>query len=245
MLPWQNLLIPLPRLAWPVVFTSDLPYTSAFLQLPSDIMNCHDLKTTIAAIAHTTGLLSTYYQQRCPMSSMGLLVESRNRAQHMTLSLPSAVSNDTQCAITQQRACSLQDPITDKITAYLYETIRLSLLIYNDIVIYPMPPASRVGIRLAESLQCNLSVLFDIDFSIKLQHPSLLLWSLMLGGLSGHESGQGWYQEQFNELLQSHFQCPKWLQLENLLSSFLWLDFVLNEEAIKFWSTCMHTNLTN
>lgn len=239
MLPWQNLLVPLPKLAWPVFFADDDSYTSAFLQLPANVMNRHSLTNTIAAIAHTTILLAQYHQQRYPATSMGLLVESRNRAQHMTLSLSPAVSNDARCTIIQQPAGSIQGSMPDTISAHLYETIRLSLLIYNNIVIYPMPPASGVGIRLMDSLQRNLSSLFDIGSSIKLQHPSLLLWSLMLGGISGHEKSRIWYQEHFNEILQSQTQYRKWLRLEDLFSSFLWSDIVLNEEAIKFWSECM------
>lgn len=64
----------------------------------------------------------------------------------------------------------------------------------------------------------------------------MFLWIIMLGGISDSQDvHRSWFESLFDEItLLPSMQLRKWRAVEECLSSFIWLDFVLNEEAVKF-----------
>jgi hypothetical protein len=68
----------------------------------------------------------------------------------------------------------------------------------------------------------------------------MLLWALILGGIQvddgvvGAEEEKAWFVEQFAEV-SSSISLLTWQQVEECLSSFMWLDFVLNPAAVELW----------
>lgn len=91
MVPWRGGVVPLPPLRWPYRSTNncdpDNNLTTAFLALERNMLLHRNLGLAISAIAHTTTLLHEYHFQGHPDMSVVHLVESRNRAHHLTLSL--------------------------------------------------------------------------------------------------------------------------------------------------------------
>jgi hypothetical protein len=121
----------------------------------------------------------------------------------------------------------------------LYEIIRISLLLYNNTVVYPMPPVSGVDVRLTKLLKAALDRFFAVECSMAVYHSAWLVWCLILGGIGGQDDqDRGWYQDHFCRVLEVQPELHKWQSLVDLLSSFLWSGFVLNEEAVEFWSQC-------
>lgn len=122
----------------------------------------------------------------------------------------------------------------------LFEIVRLALLTYNNLVIYPLSPTNAVGIRLALKLRTVLEASIK-DFPVLWTiYPKLFLWTLLLGGISdAAETERGWYKAQFHRLaLSPAVFMLHWHEVERCFISFLWQSDVLNVEAIKFWNEC-------
>lgn len=240
-------MIALPELTWPYRSPQSTycstSIASAFCYLPPQVLFRDDLGFAISAVAHTTSLLDVYQQSGRPDSFMVDLVESRNRAAYSVLNLPSAAVCTTSwyrkgCTDINCRHC---DP---QITAFslLFEIVRLTLLIYNNIVVFPVPCTSDVSNRLANMLKIVLLSFIELSFpdsriTPNSKHSTLLLWSFMMGGISTYiDSDRKWYQSWFLILLNSRLDLKRWASIECVLDSFLWVDFVLGEEGVKFWS---------
>lgn len=236
---------PLPELTWPLhddkCSSSGNAPTSSFVPLVAAIHQSPDLENAIGAIAHTTAALHAYRLHGHPSSSIVNLVESRNRAQHLTLSLPS----DCNLIVSPKSQDGLGDPdltisIKTPLSRCLYEVVRLSLLIYNNLVVYPMPPISTVDARLTRSLRVALDRFFVVNCSTTAYRSTWLVWALILGGISDeNDELRDWYRGHFCRLLEVQPKLHEWENLANLLSSFLWCGFILDEEAQNFWSQCL------
>ena len=121
--------------------------------------------------------------------------------------------------------------------AYLYRIYRQCLLIYSNIVIFPLPPLSGVETRLAVALKALLADGYEIYQTAKPTTASrLILWALVLGGISDwKDTERPWFLDRYT-LLSTDLGIITWRQLENCLTSFLWLDTTLNKEAVRFWT---------
>ena len=240
MVPWRDCSVPLAPLSWPWTSTEDYcvdnDLTKAFSVLSPDILHHRNLDLTISAIAHTTETLNLYHLKGRPVSLFAHLVQSRNRAHYLTLSLQTRdtqPSNDSKVenALEQEALSSSSQ------NSYVFEVIRLSLLIYNNLVIFPLPLSIGLDSRLARTLKHTLCSALSFNPSLPHRYTELLLWSVVLGGIGDHKgTDRVWYERQCKELLDLRPDIRKWHNLERLLTSFLWSDFVLNEEAVKFWS---------
>lgn len=238
MLTWDNLGTPLPEPIWPIITVPSgqcepVGVAKAFTTLPPEILSFHDLAATISVTVHTLTHLNEYFLNGQPQPAMVLLCESRNRAQHYALSLPSAFGTSTidNQTIFQQLKESLS-----RSEQHLYEIIRLSLLIFNNLVIYPLPPFTGIDTRFARILKDEILSATTQHPDLKHQHVDVLLWALVLGGISDcHDLQRGWYLKEVREILQTLPHLRRWANMEKLLDSFLWFNFVLNEEAIRFW----------
>ena len=239
-LPWHNVNLPLSSLRWPC-HESSIPdetspkATSAIEALSSTILNYHDLKFTVSAIQYTINLLKEYLADGCPGAALSYLSESRDRAQYYALNLPPMF----RCLKTEYDIAVYNEVESDSLKTsekHVYETMRLALLIFNNLVIYPMPPPSGIDTRLARFLRQNIHAALEADAYNKEDCANLLLWALVLGGISDHYNlNRSWYIEQVQYILAERPELRTWIKLEQLLTSFLWLDYVLNEEAMKFW----------
>ncbi|KAK5045752.1 hypothetical protein LTR84_008844 [Exophiala bonariae] len=147
------------------------------------------------------------------------IIQARNGIQHRILSLP-------------------QDPKgISPAGTYLYKLCRLCLLIYSNMIVFPLPPSSGVGSRYVTALKTLV-----VEESQKHLFPRkssdfrLLLWAVVLGGISdGSDVHRSWFLRQYC-WVASDIGVVSWQQLETHLTSFLWLDFVLNKEAVGFWA---------
>jgi hypothetical protein len=142
-----------------------------------------------------------------------------------------SVRNCTQHRILSQLPTQLD--ISDP-EQYIHHVVRLSTLIFSEMVIFPLPPTQGVKPRLALLLQqsleaCRLVQCWEL-------HSQLLLWALTLGAIAASYTPQrSWYIDQ---LLQetSLMQVENWFMLELICSRFLWWKPVCSEPLRRAWT---------
>lgn len=216
-------------------FQQDVCLASGFTTLFAGDSSTRELAEAISAAAQVTTALQDRGSKDSRLSAE--MIELRNRAQHLALSLP-LDGKDTDTAMEAiQTYPETMDRYHRPEYECLHSIVRLSLLAYNNLIVYPMPPISGVGTRLAGQLRVGLS-LYTID-QCHSTIQALLVWSILLGGISTeNEEDKSWFQQQLCEFIKQDDGLRNWQHTEAMLTSFLWLDFVLNDEAIRFWTPC-------
>jgi len=235
------MVVDLPPLTWPFVVTNlsapSNTIASGFVKLTNESPSRYELERAISAVAEVTVTLELH--QHNADYFVAELVELRNRAQHLVLDLP-CVSPFAVFGCEKEDERQTETPLKATYRSRtLHEIMRISLLIYNNLVVYPMALASGVETRLAKQLKDILHFCLQPEGFDTTAYTDLLVWSIMLGGISTEDAeDREWFQCQYCNITKQN-SCPKrWRSTEELLSSFIWLDFVLNEEAINFWTTC-------
>ena len=194
-----------------------------------------ELTEAISAAAQVTTALQERGIKDTRLSAE--MIELRNRAQHLALSLPLDEKDTSMVMEAIQTYPETMTRYDGWEYTRLHNTVRLSLLAYNNMVVYPMPPVSGVGTRLAGQLRVELSL-----YTIRQCHSviqALQIWSTLLGGISTeNDEDRSWFQQRFCDFIKQDDGLRNWQYTEAMLTSFLWLDFVLNDEAIRFWTPC-------
>jgi len=235
------MVVDLPPLTWPFVATKRSPpsntLASGFVKLTHESPWSRELEQAISAVAEITATLKLHQHKANYL--IAEVVELRNRAQYLVLNLPCIPSFAVfDCGEEDERQTEGQHKAANR-SRYLHEVVRISLLIYNNLVVYPMSLASGVETRLAKQLKGILKSCLQLEAYKTTAYTDLLVWSVMLGGISTENAeDREWFRYQYCSMTKQD-SCPKkWRCTEELLSSFIWLDFVLNEEAMKFWTAC-------
>jgi hypothetical protein len=185
------------------------------------------LNHAIRAVARATQKTDEHCSRLDQGHNEAQLVALRRRAQWLSLNVQQKLYT-----LEATKQVSRQD-------RHVHEITRLALLIYNNMMVYPVPPARGSDTRLALALKCELetALLLDEYPGICDDYPGLILWAVLLGGISdSKDSERHWYKHQFRRVLSiSAFQSLQWWQLEEHLRSFMWQRYVLNHEGCKFW----------
>ncbi len=189
------------------------------------------LKRAVNAAAEATAALDHYHRMGSSQTVFADLIDLRNQAQHHALSIPK-IHNDLPTSTDKPRTSRLTE-------ALVQENLRLALLVYNNLVLYPLHPACGLADRLALQLKVTLESTQRLCPGLWTLHPSLLLWMLLLGGIS-IESTQlsdekTWFHTQLDRLVLKMFDPkPSFQDIETSLGDFLWLGWILNDEGKKF-----------
>ena len=188
-----------------------MTFSFSSASLPFYILNLLD--TVIQARAITSAL--TRYQSD-PLKAPPWfdIVHARNALQHRYLSLPAL-----ECPTNREDA--------------IYDAVRLSLLIYSDMVLFPCPDAAGVKSTLANELTRSLN-------SCTLHNCSeassrVLLWVSTLGAIAATNTPyRAWYVTKCKMCLQllEIEDCTRYLRL---MKCFLWWDYVCEGPAITLW----------
>ncbi len=199
---------------------------SSFLDPTLETLQTRGLHRTIRAVTQATLNLDIYLKNGSPNGDQPELLGLRNRAQWLSLNLQRPSFEWIN-----------EGPITDGEQS-VFDISRIALLIYNNLVLFPLPPVSGVDTRLALRLKAGMKISLEKCPEICKMHPELLLWALVLGGISDSQNlERPWFLEQFKKLLAEEFsEYRKWSQIESCLTSCMWLGAVLNDEAINFWA---------
>ena len=168
----------------------------------------------IEAMCEVTVAVDHYHRGGPSAPIMPDLVVARNTTQHRLLSLPEY---------------PLQPPSQAN---YMYEVCRIAALIYSNIVIFPLPPATGVHTNLVSRLKQLLTLAIP---SCPVAHLHIILWAITLGGIStGSSSDRVWFLCRLAEV-STKLGLYQWSQIQECLSSLLWLDFVCEKEGMLLW----------
>ena len=192
-----------------------------------DVLERTGLQGALLTVIHTmrdiTVGLDHYQRGGTDSPELMQIAMARNFAQHDLLSLPHLSS-----VISSQENC-------------IYEVCRLASLIFSDMVLWPLPAATKVRERLALNLMSALGACrLLLSWA---SYPSLLLWATVLGGIvAGRTARRNWFFRQLdNGVIKRTMNA--WSVVKGILSTFLWWDFVCHEPAAEFWKdACVDAN---
>lgn len=164
-------------------------------------------------------LLADYLSGVVQAPALSVFADERNWIQHQLLSLPS------QEEIHFGNQAGLLLP-----SKAVYEVIRISLLLYSLLVIFPIPFEFGPFTRLRVMLQRALA-----DPSVGRELPSeVLLWVVTIASLPWSVEGRGWFQNALQGLT-SHMSWVTWEEAKLVLGSVMWQDSVLDSMLAQVW----------
>ena len=184
-----------------------------------------DLTRSILILSQTAVALDHYCRSGNAACKLVDLIAARNTTQYTLLSLPT--ERDRKGTLGQENALI---PV--------YELIRISLLIFSNMVLFPLPVTSGVSLRLAQSLKSLLThqKLVDASHSLWVGQRPAVLWALTLGGISEGLSTEErqWFRDHV-ALVCQWLKVDSFEDLTELLLGFIWIDRLMNDAAEVLW----------
>ncbi|KIW87472.1 uncharacterized protein Z519_11795 [Cladophialophora bantiana CBS 173.52] len=206
--------------------------TSVWGHLPFSQPDRYEFLQAVQAMLVVNTAVDCYLSKRGPTTLFADIVNARNDAQYLLLNLLPISEADCEMHSSSER-----------FSEHLYEISRISLRIYSNLVLFPMNPSGGTSRILAGALR---EVIIQSENESPWQlfpddtYKRLLLWALVLGGIQvddgviDAEAERSWFVEQLAGVMSS-IDILTWRQVEECLSSFMWLDIVLNPAAVELW----------
>lgn len=169
---------------------------------------------------------SDQYQRASPLKcSLSELATQSIVIQHRLLSLPVAECEETTNGLHEEY--------------YRYEIARLTALVFADLVIFPSmaPPLPRPGLAnlLYETLMKYFGDVLLDRHSLDPSLPDLVLWSLVLGGITATGTGlRSWYATRLFMHATEHGLAKE--DVDNKMRSFLYWDYIMGDAMEKLWN---------
>ncbi|KAL2785287.1 hypothetical protein BJX66DRAFT_329406 [Aspergillus keveii] len=171
-----------------------------------------------SAVRGYNTLVKNYSQGFMSHLEMGYIIELRNLIQYRVMSLP-AVGE-------------VLDPYLD--LPPTYGALRLALMAYTMMVLFPSPLGMDPHPRIAKQLRYELE-LTSVSLDIWMPMVELLLWVLMLGGISASDTEhRSWYVDQI-QWLAPLLGLTSWDQVKETMSSIVWIDSPCDVEGQALW----------
>jgi hypothetical protein len=179
----------------------------------------------------TLPALSEEYLEVVGMSCV--LLAGLDQYQRETASAPSLPSIVRGRSALQHKLTSLQ-PIDMALAVFdeqVREICRITLLIFSNMVFFPLPQVSGVNDRLVASLRYSIAIT-GVEFLV--QHLGLLTWSLIIGGIAAFPTEhRSWFVSIFRDKLLWH--GDDWEDVEGVVEAHLWWDYVCEDPGKMFW----------
>ncbi|KIY01082.1 uncharacterized protein Z520_02634 [Fonsecaea multimorphosa CBS 102226] len=211
--------------------------TTTWSRLPLSSPWRHELLQAVQAMLVVNTVVDCYLRRNGPAMVFADIVNARNDAQYLLLSLlPSSEADDEMRSTSQ------------KFSEHIYEISRIALRIYSNLVLFPMNPSGGTSTILAGALR---KAIIESESANPWQlFPDtckrMMLWALVLGGIQVDDSvidareERSWFVEQLAEVM-SFIDILTWRQVEDCLTSFMWLDIVLTPAAVELWADARRT----
>lgn len=185
------------------------------------------LAGALEAAEDVTVALDLFQRQKANGFRFVDIVDAANEAQHKLLVTTPGLSDDAS-------------PIY-----YLRETCRWAALIYNDMVVFPLPTTTETKPRLSNGLRFAIEhyeILSAKPTSIAggvvkaIDHSEVILWALMLGAMAAAWTvNSPWYKEKLGHYLSQSPYRHTWLDFRRLMSTYLWWAYILDEPGQRLW----------
>lgn len=126
----------------------------------------------------------------------------------------------------------------------LQDICRWAALIYSDMVLFPLPASAGVKPRLASAMREAIERFETVSINDDLIRSTLfspgasnvLLWALMLGGLASIFTKHNvWYTRTLARHLSMSPRELDWPAFKDVMSSFLWWDYIFEEPGARLW----------
>jgi Fungal specific transcription factor domain len=154
---------------------------------------------------------------------LGAIYTARTAVQQRLLLLPASEELDI--------------PPSSSTKPNIYECCRLAALIYGVAVVYPIPNSYLVFEQLVQRLKTAIEVLDIKKFGIDLS--GVLLWMVVLGGIAALDTPErSWFVSQLAFIVRT-LDIEKWVEIENILETFLWLESACSEGGQLLWNEAL------
>ena len=181
------------------------------------------------------------YQSRHPSApSLVRIIWARNCVHHDLLSLPTTLIHSDASKQPQTRTSPTpsHSHLIHPALQALYEVLRLSALAYMLLMLFPVPRMAGIHAKLSQSLMLALDNCTVLDLWD--QHPQLLLWSTVLGGIIADEGTlRSWFADMASQArprLTQDTNVTSWKAVRDICASFLWFPGPeCDGEGRKFW----------
>ncbi|KIW82118.1 hypothetical protein Z517_05145 [Fonsecaea pedrosoi CBS 271.37] len=214
----------------------DSPY-AVWSQLPLRPSVRPELLQTVRAMLAANTALDCYLSKYGPSMVFADIVNARNDAQYLLLSLLPTTEVDDET-----------HSISETFSDHIYDIARIALRIYSNLILFPMNPSGGTSRILAgalreaimESERANPWQLFPDTCK------RMMLWALVLGGIQVDDgvtdanAERTWFVEQLADVM-SFIDVLSWHQVEECLAAFMWLDIILNPTAVELWADARRT----
>lgn len=198
----------------PHITSVPVPSCLGFHELNHD-QDCTDLVGVVRFVAEVVLELDHFAKKRRNAFGLTKIIQLRNAAQHKLLSLAPQVYQERGQRSMIYRACWY------------------AALIFSDLVLFPLPPATGVRVRLCDELRRTIS-----EESLEGWWeccPGTLTWVLVLGGLGSLSTPhRSWYTTQLRTT-SKRLGLTSWEQFGNVVGCYLWWDYVCDSLAMKLW----------
>lgn len=168
-----------------------------------------------------------------------ILVVGLDQYQRRASSAPSLPSLIAARTVTQHKLTTLT-PISDSVTSastttaithQISEICRLVLLLFSDMIIFPVPRVSGVKARLVSTLRKRLEM---FPLGLWIRHRELMSWILMIGGVAACSTvHRDWFVSIFHARLR--WYVDEWKHVKDILETYLWWDHVCFDVGLDFW----------
>ncbi|KAL2842573.1 hypothetical protein BJY01DRAFT_249059 [Aspergillus pseudoustus] len=185
----------------------------------------HTMTWEFNAVRGYNTLVKNYSQGFLSHLKMGYVIELRNFIHYHVMSLP---------AIGETMDPYQELPPT-------YGALRLGLMAYSLLVLFPAPLGTDPHPRIAGQLRYELE-LTGVSVDIWMPMVDLLLWVLMLGGISAADTEhRPWYVEQI-QWLSTLLGLTSWDQVKDTMTSILWIGSPCDVEGQTLWQEVQQAN---
>jgi hypothetical protein len=186
-----------------------------------------DLADALEAAEDVTVALDLFRRRKAHAFNLIDIVDVANEAQHKLLTI--------------KPTCSLETNQMDCVR----EICRWTALIYNDMVVFPLPATTETKPRLSNALRLAIEnyeafrsrspstaerVVKAIDYS------GLILWALMLGSMAATLTvNSTWYAQKLGRYLAQSPYRHTWSDFRRLMSTYLWWGYIFDDPGQRLW----------
>lgn len=185
-----------------------------------DLIHCginEKAASVLSDMADLTSVIDEHCRGSKLISDITILIDHRNTVQHNLLSLPEADELG-------------EGEVTSRC---LYDAIRIAAVIYSAAVIFPLPPLTGIF----RKFECELKAIIEEskpDPCWRL-YPKVLLWILILGGISATGTPERCWYIQNLSTVSSALKLSEWEDVAEELEKYLWLESACDSGGRLLW----------
>jgi hypothetical protein len=153
--------------------------------------------------------------------------------------------DDEHRAVLAQRALAAQHALCSlapieppsSYESTLHEVVRISALLYSDMVLFVMPQASGVRQKLLQGLRNGLA--FCISTQADSDRRRLIVWALVIGAVASRTVGPGssWFEDALRDGSLNDLGAACQANFLEWSHQLLWCESLLSRPALNVWTT--------